>query len=347
MELSVEAMEQTASQQSILDALLQSSPAAIGIKDLHGRYLLVNQKFSSLFSLSQDQFIGKTSHEVFNLDIARNYHQDNIEVLQTGKPLVVEYNIMVDGLERFFMVNKFPIFDSDNKGKVFATGIIAVDITESKNSEFAMTRLNERLQSKIHEVSELKEKLYKQTIHDSLTKLFNRRYLDEALEREIRKAEKEQSPLSIVIIDLDNFKLINDQHGHPFGDQVLINFANLVQKQMKVRQLAGRLGGEEFMLILPRATAFEAYSLTEKLRCQYKALNHNHSLNQNPQAPAVHNTFSAGVAQFPEDATTLNSLIKAADDALYSIKNTSRDCVITFNNCNHSSPVFSKNIQKS
>ncbi|NVK22323.1 MAG: GGDEF domain-containing protein [Kangiellaceae bacterium] len=309
----------------IFNALLSSAPAIVGVKDVFGRYLVVNDQYSRLFGSELSSFIGNTAADLLPQDLVDTIQQDDLEVIMTGKNVVVEQSVMVNNDKRTFLTIKFPIRDADNN--VFATGVIATDITERKRIEIALEQANQELEQKVHEISMLKEELYKQTIRDPLTTLFNRRYLDDALEREMRNADKEGAPLSLVLIDLDNFKKsINDKHGHPFGDQVLKNFADLLKSQMAPRQLVGRLGGEEFMLLLPHTNAQQAFELTEKLRHQYENMAHLH------EGEAVYNTFSAGIAEYPKDADTLRAFIKVGDDALYATKDAGRNCTIISSN---------------
>lgn len=313
----------------IFKALLSSTPAIIGVKDILGRYIVVNEQYSRLFGHDLGSFIGQTADNLLPIELVETIQKDDLKVILSGSNIVVEQNVIVEEENRTFLTIKFPIRDGEDK--IFATGVIATDITERKQIELALEKANQELEQKVREISKLKEKLYKQSIRDPLTKLFNRRYLDDVLERELRNAEKDQHSLSVILIDLDNFKLINDKYGHPFGDQVLKNFSELIVSQMGHRQLAARLGGEEFMILLPNTKAKEAYQLAEKLRVMYENMGHQNSDCQQKGNHYVYNTFSAGIAEYPNDADNLRSLIKACDDALYSTKDAGRNCCVTFN----------------
>src|SRR5690606_21165583 len=104
----------------------------------------------------------------------------------------------------------------------------------------------------------LREKLRNQSIRDPLTGLFNRRYAEETLHREINRCERHQTQLSIVLLDVDHFKKFNDTHGHEAGDEVLKQLARFLQQQTRGSDVASRLGGEELMVILPGASAVDA-----------------------------------------------------------------------------------------
>lgn len=308
----------------IFKALLSSTPAIIGVKDLRGRYLVVNEQYKRLFNHELTQFIGKTLDEAlpdYNLDNAKN---DDWASLLHGKPSTIEESVMISGVETYFLTVKFPILNDE--GNIFALGIIATDITERKLMEQKLAQANLQLEQKVDEISALKEKLYQQSIRDPLTNLFNRRYLNTALAREMRLANEKNDSFSVVMIDLDNFKALNDKYGHLFGDQVLQNFSQLMLSQLDSRQLLARTGGEEFMLVLPRTSATQAFELTEKLRELYSSMAHQHN-NQN-----VFSSFSAGIAEYPNNSSDLQALLNHSDEALYKTKELGRNNTIIYKN---------------
>jgi diguanylate cyclase (GGDEF)-like protein/PAS domain S-box-containing protein len=168
----------------------------------------------------------------------------------------------------------------------------------------------------------LRETLRDQSIRDPLTGLFNRRFMEESLEREMQRAVRKNHPISVLFIDLDHFKRFNDTFGHDAGDLVLRSIADLFRKLFRVDDVICRYGGEEFGIILPESSAenaaIRANALREeikKLEIQYK----NHTLGRI--------TLSIGVASFPEHGKTSNELLKAADQCLYKSKAAGRDTV--------------------
>ncbi len=163
--------------------------------------------------------------------------------------------------------------------------------------------------------------LYDQNIHDPLTGLFNRRYLENFLEREIYR-DRRSSPLSIIMCDIDNFKQFNTTFGHQAGDTVLQKVGLLFQKNTRDSDICCRYGGEEFMLIVPDASLEDALEQAEQLRQEVKNLNveHLHQLLGNI-------TISLGVACFPEHGKTSEQLIQSADIALNYAKTSGRDRV--------------------
>jgi diguanylate cyclase (GGDEF)-like protein len=122
------------------------------------------------------------------------------------------------------------------------------------------------LTSSLTEIRELHLRLQEQAIRDPLTGLYNRRYLDETLERELSRAKREGYPLSLTMIDLDHFKLVNDTYGHPAGDEVLIALSTLLQSQAREGDIPCRYGGEEFVLVLPRMSLEVASQRAEQWR---------------------------------------------------------------------------------
>ncbi len=162
-----------------------------------------------------------------------------------------------------------------------------------------------------------------QSVRDPLTGLFNRRYMEETLEREIRRAARANGPVSIIMLDVDHFKHFNDTFGHEAGDIVLRGIGAVLRAQVRAGDIACRYGGEEFTLIMPVASAEVARQRAEHLRAQVKGL-------------VVHRrgvalgqiTVSLGVAAFPVHGDTGETVLGEADDALYQAKRAGRDQVV-------------------
>jgi len=170
----------------------------------------------------------------------------------------------------------------------------------------------------------LRESLFNQSIHDPLTGLFNRRYMSELLERELHRAGRRGLPLSLIMLDLDNFKKINDRFGHEAGDAVLKEIGNFLSRKVRGEDFACRYGGEEFLLILPETDSETAGDRAEELRQDVKAVSvpyRGESLNSL--------TLSLGVAEFPRNGITAGELVRAADSALYRAKEEGRDRVVS------------------
>ena len=160
-----------------------------------------------------------------------------------------------------------------------------------------------------------------QSTTDELTRLSNRRHFLEGAQLETKKALRSDLPLSLIMIDLDHFKKINDQFGHHTGDMVLRECADLLKKSCRETDLIGRIGGEEFVLLLPATDQYGAMSITEKIRhiiANHRFSNHQQGLNV---------TASLGVTQLQKEEDGLNKALTRADDLLYEAKNAGRNTI--------------------
>lgn len=170
----------------------------------------------------------------------------------------------------------------------------------------------------------LRETLQHQSIRDPLTGLFNRRYLEESLSREINRAQRSEQSLSVIMVDVDHFKRFNDTFGHEAGDLVLRELGHFLQHQIRDSDIACRYGGEELTLILPDASLPDAQRRAEQLREGVKQLQVQH---RQQRLDAI--SISLGVACFPEHGRNGETLIQSADTALYQAKREGRDRVVT------------------
>lgn len=171
----------------------------------------------------------------------------------------------------------------------------------------------------------LRELLRNQSIRDPLTGLFNRRYLEESLNRELHRASRTGRNVSLVMLDLDHFKHFNDTFGHQVGDVLLKEVAGVVRSRVRAGDLACRFGGEEFALIIAEVDAEGAQRCMETIRESIKHL----SLHERGQTLGTI-TVSAGVASYPANADTPEELVRHADEALYRAKKAGRDRVVIY-----------------
>jgi diguanylate cyclase (GGDEF)-like protein/PAS domain S-box-containing protein len=169
---------------------------------------------------------------------------------------------------------------------------------------------------------QLRETLREQSIRDPLTRLFNRRFLEESLERELQLAKRKKQSIAIIFVDLDHFKRFNDTFGHDAGDMVLQALADLLRAFFRATDICCRFGGEEFAIILPESSAYDAAGRANALRCQVKSLRLQYK--HESLGPL---SLSAGVASFPEHASASDELLKVADRSLYQSKASGRDLV--------------------
>jgi diguanylate cyclase (GGDEF)-like protein/PAS domain S-box-containing protein len=169
----------------------------------------------------------------------------------------------------------------------------------------------------------LRETLRLQSIRDPLTGLLNRRYLEESLPRELDLARREQQPLAVLMIDVDHFKRFNDTHGHEAGDQALRLIGRQLMSEFRGSDMACRLGGEEFAVVMPRTTIEQARQRAETLRQKVGQLSFTH------HGTVIANiTLSVGIASYPEHGQVMPRLVDAADQALYRAKRTGRNRIV-------------------
>lgn len=173
---------------------------------------------------------------------------------------------------------------------------------------------------------QLRETLRVQSLRDPLTGLFNRRYLEENLQRELLRCQRRQLPLSVLMLDIDHFKRFNDEHGHAAGDALLARVGQLLQELVRNEDIACRYGGEEFTLVLPEADAEAAAQRAERIRAAIAATSIVH-LRQ-AFGPA---TCSIGLATSTSERDTPQQLLQTADAALYRAKAEGRDRVVDGN----------------
>jgi diguanylate cyclase (GGDEF)-like protein/PAS domain S-box-containing protein len=197
------------------------------------------------------------------------------------------------------------------------------EIEERKRAQSRLRRANQKLKIQLTEIENLQAKLREQAIRDALTGLHNRRYMEEVLPKQIEECRKNMQPLSIIMIDIDHFKAINDTHGHPIGDKILQSLGLLLGNQQPQSAICCRYGGEEFIVIYPNTELEIAYLNAEKLRETFAA--------QRTEIGSIslQATLSIGVASMNKNNTDMLTLLTAADKAMYQAKQAGRNLVKT------------------
>ncbi|MEX0307297.1 MAG: diguanylate cyclase [Ruegeria sp.] len=168
----------------------------------------------------------------------------------------------------------------------------------------------------------MRDQLHDQSVRDPLTGLFNRRHMTETLRKAINRSQQNGAPLSLIAVDVDHFKKFNDTHGHDAGDMVLRAVGSALEQGCDRDEIACRIGGEEFMLILPENTPDEAMTRAEQIRQVIEAVSVRYGEKSLPRI-----TISAGVAHYPAHGVMPQDLMRAADDALYAAKDKGRNQV--------------------
>ncbi len=199
-----------------------------------------------------------------------------------------------------------------------------------KMQQMLTETLEYKVQERTQELEKARQELENIANTDKLTQIPNRVRLDDVLDEALKQAQNHATPLSIILLDIDYFKAVNDEFGHQVGDIVLINAAELFKKSIREQDTIGRWGGEEFLVICPQTTLHEALQLAEQLRHQL----------ENYQFPIVkQKTSSFGVTTYVH-GDTLTTLLTRCDQALYQAKNNGRNCVAYLHNEETTVPHF-------
>ncbi|MBM7808578.1 diguanylate cyclase (GGDEF)-like protein/PAS domain S-box-containing protein [Geodermatophilus bullaregiensis] len=210
---------------------------------------------------------------------------------------------------------------SDPRGRALGRILVVRDVSEQQERQAAVERLNEQLAEQVAVIERLRAELAEEAVRDPLTGLHNRRHLDRALAADLARRPR-SGELSVLVVDVDHFKRVNDRFGHAAGDRVLTAVAAVLDGAVREGDTAARLGGEEFVLVLPGAGRAQALERAERVRSEIAAARHL----LGGEALAV--TASVGVAVCPSDGADAAALLEAADRALYTAKATGRDRVV-------------------
>jgi len=239
---------------------------------------------------------------------------DTIKMKKSWNGIVT--NMKKDGSQYIVDTTIIPILDVD--GDVVEYIAIRHDITELEETKQQLRNINKAMKHKVDELYSMTNSLEEKVYKDNLTGINNRENFENYFDIEITNAKQEDQSLSLLILDIDNFKLINDTYGHQAGDVILIDIATLIGAKIKHEDIFARWGGEEFVILTPTTNVDGAYALAENLR----VLVQNHSFSYVEK----NLTISFGVAQLESDDTK-TTLFKRADDALYKAKKMGRNRV--------------------
>jgi len=250
------------------------------------------------------------------------------EALQTGQITASEVSLPND---EYLLVQWAKAETTDGRMHIVET---IIDITHSKRQHKDTEALNQQLEAANGELRNLNQQLKAHSVRDGLTGLYNRAYFEEVLQQMGAQAKRSEEPLSLLFLDLDNFKSINDTYGHTTGDQVLREMGHLLNDQLPIvsdqriwrtSDVATRYGGEEFAVLLPNTSVEGAVLLAEQIRDCVTSLTNVPELVRLASRPFPL-TCSIGVATFPTHAAATD-LVVAADKALYVAKNAGKNCV--------------------
>jgi diguanylate cyclase (GGDEF)-like protein/PAS domain S-box-containing protein len=307
----------------VRSAAIEAAAEGIAITDPNGVIEYVNPALLRNSGYTEEELIGRHTRVFKSGHHDQAFYQALWQTVLAGKVWRGELvNRRKDGSQYTELQAIAPVLDE--KGEIVRFVAIKHDISERKRMETDLQETNAMLQHQLQEIERLQEELREQAVRDGLTNLFNRRYLDETLERELARAKREGYPLSLVMIDIDHFKKLNDTYGHQAGDKVLRELAALLWGDIRAEDVPCRYGGEEFLVMLPRMPLEIALERAEGWRQTFEAT----------RVPFgdfnLGATLSCGLASYPEHARTPDDLLRCCDEALYSAKHGGRNRCETF-----------------
>ena len=281
---------------------MDNAPFLGFIKDEEGRFVFYNDRMAREFGIGRADWIGKNVHDLFPEELADVYRANDLEAIASGCLVArVEETTDAEGRTAQWKSHKFPWLAG---GKPML-GCISVDLTSEMKQQRALEALCGELE------------LLAAT--DGLTGLANRRVLDQRVKLEFQSARRYRTALSVVLIDIDNFKRRNDQFGHAAGDQVLQKVGSLIRSSARETDLAARYGGEEFVIVLPNTDGEGALQFAERLKTAIDR-------ESWPHGPV---TASIGIASLDAWTPSGERLIALADDAMYEVKCTGKNRILS------------------
>lgn len=288
---------------SLHELVLNELGVYVFVKNRRGEYLYANSLTHALFETNEQTLAGKTDHDFFRDDQLSDILASDQLVFETRSFVTHEERAVAksNGLVRVYRAVKHPILQR-NTGEVIGLIGVSTDITD---------------------IVELREQLYELANTDALTQLSNRRKLWTDFRSAFSRAKHSKQPLSCISIDIDNFKSVNDHFGHDKGDEVLCFLAKLFYSLISEHALCGRVGGEEFIIILENTPITEAFNLAEKLRHQFS----QHTFFEQQE----HVYLCAGVATMRVSDHDITDIYHRSDQALYQAKRSGRNRCCIYN----------------
>lgn len=291
------------------------------------RYTYVSPSVSEMTGYAAEEMIGEPFDSWLTSDSAARLAREvdlrlrRIAAGDRGASVLVSELEMLgkDGGQISVEVVSSYLLDEDGVARTILG--ITRNISERKAAESALKESNRQLHARIEEIGRLQVALQELAVRDSLTGLYNRRYLDETLEREVSRARREGIPLSLVMLDIDYFKRVNDGYGHQVGDEVLRVLATTLSADIRAEDVACRYGGEEFLILLPNMPLEAAVQRAEAWRAAVERLSIAHGDFR------LAFTISLGVSAYPDHGKTPDELTRCADQALYKAKRDGRNQV--------------------
>ena len=303
---------------------IQHSPASIMITDAQGKIERVNPKFEIITGYQEKEVLGKTPDFLRSDTHPATFYTKLWDTILAGEEWQGEMESCRKDGERYWeKISIAPITNKNNEITHYVS--VSEDITARRESETKEKEHTQRLQEQLQEINLLQEKLKRQALRDSLTGLHNRHYMEEVLLKEFARAERGDYPISIILIDLDYLKDLNDVGGHATGDYALRSLATQLRACTRKGDTICRYGGDEFAIILPNTNAKDALARARELNQRMKALT---LLFRGDNVLRI--TFTAGIATYPIHGKTSDEIFNFADVALYRAKLKGRNRVELF-----------------
>lgn len=321
-----EAHRQLAKSEEHYRFMLENSADTFWELDAQFRFTYVSDADYRTRGYKAEEVIGQSLFSMLTPDSLRQV-QEGIGLRQQAEalgeatgPMRFEFEIYCkDGSTVWAESHSMPLRDA--AGNIIGFHGVTRDISEQKQHRTEQQEANAALACQLQEIQDLQARLQEQAIRDALTGLFNRRYFDETLPRELSRAKRDGYPLAIIMVDIDHFKQINDTYGHPAGDEVIKSLSGMFREDTREGDIACRYGGEEFLIALPHMSVEAALVRAEKWRANVAAMLVRHG------DFTITYTISAGVTGYPDHAADHEALIGFADLALYASKQDGRNRV--------------------
>jgi len=305
--------EELNAREAELKAMLDLAPEIIARYGRNHRLIYVNPAVEIVFGIPRCNFIGHTLYEVgLPESISNRAHEEVHRVFQTGESIRFESVLETPLGTHYLQTSLVP--ERSQSGEVNSVLSISSDITAVKEAELRLQVTQRHLEEVNTDLARANAELLRLASHDPLTGLSNRRAYDQRLRQEISSARRHGTQLSLALLDIDHFKVFNDQHGHAAGDRVLQEVSRLLSQTLRPTDLVARYGGEEFALILAGTGTEGALRAAERCR---EALEAHHSFGSV--------TISCGVATWEGEEE--QAVLVRADLALYEAKRAGRNCV--------------------
>lgn len=297
--------------------IINNIPDPVFVKDQYFNLTVVNEAFCQLIGRPVAHVLGKSDYDLFETTEAEHFRQQDENVLQSNLAKENE-EALTDAEGAKYLIATKRSLHKDNAGNIFLVGVIR-DITERKKLEAELRRTAEELTRSNHELKASEKRLRHLANHDPLTGLPNRKFFNETLDQLLEWGTDNHQLVSLLFLDLDGFKPVNDTMGHDVGDILLKAVAQRIKNCLRMSDVVSRLGGDEFTVILPGIkkpldSTIVAQKILETVSAPYKL--HNHDINV---------TVSIGISVFPDDSQDASELITLADTAMYEAKRGGRN----------------------